>query len=108
MLHLGDIPDGLLVCHSCDNPSCVNPKHLFLGTQKKNMQDCKEKGRIRYIAHSGESNGRAKLTQTQVLEIRGSNQSRKELMSRFGISYSMVGRIKQGKSWKGIDDDNED
>lgn len=46
MIHKGDIPDHKLICHTCDNRSCVNPDHLFIGTHSDNMQDCKSKGRL--------------------------------------------------------------
>ena len=100
LIHRGDIPEGLLICHTCDNPHCVNPEHLFLGTQVDNMQDCLSKGRVRYITHRGESNGRCKISREQALEIKHSLLPRKELMKKFGISRSMVGKIKSGSSWK--------
>lgn len=64
----GPIPVGLFVLHSCDNPPCCNPDHLFLGTHKKNMEDCRSKGRN--FTPRGEANGRTRLKNKDILKIR--------------------------------------
>jgi len=99
-LTFGSIPKGLLVCHKCDNPSCVRPGHLFLGTNAENMADKVQKGRSRW--HSGESNGMAKLTPERVQAIReGSEQglSYRALARMHGVHYSTVGEIVRGEIW---------
>ena len=74
----GHIPDRLEVCHSCDEPSCVNPSHLFLGTHSDNMRDMVSKGRA---DNRGARNGRAKLTPEQIEEIRRLSTGRHETRS---------------------------
>lgn len=91
----------ILVCHSCDNPLCCNPGHLFLGTHQANSDDKKRKGRGRWA--KGESNGRAKLTKQDVLEIRKldrSGMTQAAIGSRFGIKQPQVSRIVRGTEWK--------
>ena len=97
----GPIPDGLLVCHKCDNPSCVNPDHLFLGTAQDNSHDMVSKGRSKNGgAFVGSANGNAVLRAEDVKEIRALSLSYRELASRFGVSKTQIARIKTGLAWK--------
>lgn len=102
-MHVGPIPDGMFVCHKCDNPPCVNPDHLFLGTQLENMADCKAKGRHSFGVTYGEGNCHSKLTDTQVRAIRASTGTFKEIAKRFGVSKSNVEFILKRKTWKHVE-----
>jgi hypothetical protein len=96
----GRNPEGKLALHRCDNPACVNPAHLFLGTHEDNMADCKQKGRGAHQVYPGESNPKAKLSAAQVQEIRRSPESYQDLAVRFGMTKENIGAIKKGKTWK--------
>lgn len=98
-LHYGPIPDGLNVCHKCDVTFCVNPAHLFLGTQADNHADMVAKGRRASFA--GVKNGRAKLTPPQVEAIRNDPRTYSKISVEYGVSSGMVGHIKRGLSWNG-------
>lgn len=96
----GSIPDGSQVLHRCDNPACVNPDHLFLGSRSDNMKDMCSKDR--HNKPFGESHSSCKLTDKQVDEIRRIHQSRKithrELGCMFGVSHNNIGQILRGQS----------
>jgi len=97
-LFKGLIPEGLLVCHTCDNPSCVNPSHLFLGTAQDNMTDKVNKGR----SPKGEKNASAKLTEEQIRSIKIElNDGGKvtHIAIKYGMSHGQVSKIKSGKKW---------
>ena len=99
-LHRGPIPEGMSVLHKCDNPPCVNPEHLFLGTQKDNAEDCRVKRRTT----CGEKDPRHKLTSKDVEGIRelrnSSNMSYRKLSKMFGVDRSTIIKIVSGKTWK--------
>ncbi len=95
----GAVPDGLYVLHTCDNPPCVNPAHLFLGTNNDNMQDMKRKGRC--SDQRGVRNSNAKLSIQQVDEIRHTPAaiSTAALARRYGVSHSAVWAVRTGLRW---------
>ncbi|MCZ7405137.1 MAG: HNH endonuclease [Candidatus Methanoperedens sp.] len=100
-INCGIIPDGLCVLHKCDNSSCVNPNHLFLGTKSDNAIDSVSKNRNR--DNTGENNGRAKLTWEKSNEIRklyDSGFSYRNIAKMFNISHFVVSQIVKGKLWR--------
>jgi hypothetical protein len=100
-IYCGPIGDGLSVCHRCDNPACVNPDHLFLGTQTDNMRDCSNKGRVKIPHHKGEQNSSAKLTDALVRQIRAGGSLR--YWNRItGVSMTSIGYARSGKTWRHV------
>jgi hypothetical protein len=109
-LFVGPIPDGLDVCHRCDNPSCANPDHLFLGTHAENMADMGSKGRANGFKldtpnNVGADNPRAKLTPDEVREIRGlaaAGVRQREIAAKFGVWQQTVSAIHKRKLWANV------
>lgn len=97
-LYRGEIPKGLLVCHHCDNPMCVNPDHLFLGTDGDNHKDRARKGRNNN--QNGERSPSHKLSENDVIEIFHSDKKNADLAKQFNVSLTSIYRIKNGKKWK--------
>lgn len=97
----GAVPDGLLVCHTCDVPACVNPDHLFLGTHKANTADMWSKGR--HSGRPGEKHPLARLTSRNVEQIKGLKAiglKQKTIAELFFMSQAQVSHIIHGKRWK--------
>lgn len=98
----GEIPEGAQVLHKCDTPPCCNPAHLFLGSQKANIQDCIEKGRFRVA--EGISHANAKLTEEAVREIRALKGlvSGVVLAKRFGVNGPTICNVQARRVWKHV------
>jgi hypothetical protein len=99
----GGITKKVFVLHKCDNPACVNPSHLFTGTQKDNIQDMIRKGRHGYTPHYGENNGYSKLTWEKVREIRllflKGGFTHIALAHKFGVSRPCICQVVNHKHW---------
>jgi HNH endonuclease len=100
-LHIGPIPTGMQINHTCDNPNCVNPEHLYAGTQSDNTRDAIRRGRW---VNNSTGRVRSHLSPDDVRAIRQqcASVSMTEVGKRFGISYTQVRRIVTGKHWKDI------
>lgn len=100
----GDIPEGMQCCHTCDNPSCCNPSHLFLGTQKDNMQDMRAKGR-RIGKLRGEMVYGSKLSADQVKQIRIRHENGAKpsvLAGEYGVTSQSIRAVLKRTNWKHI------
>jgi hypothetical protein len=97
------IPDGMFVMHKCDNPECVNPSHLAIGTPKENTADMIAKGRKRVVAPVGNENGKAIITPDIVRLIRSSDESHASLARRFNISPNCVRGVRIGRTWSHVE-----
>ena len=98
------IPEGLECCHTCDNPGCCNPFHLYLGTHKKNMEDMVNRGRA--FHPRGELHGESKLTERQVVEIRSIYRpgvvSQPRIAKLFGVSKRLIHNVIHRIAWKHV------
>lgn len=104
-LHFGEIPKDMNVLHRCDNPRCVRPDHLFLGTQAENIADMFAKGRDNHAR--GESAGLAKLTEADVLAIRANYKPRlnsyRALAREFNVNPTTIASVVLGKTWRHVE-----
>jgi hypothetical protein len=100
MAHKGPIPPGKQILHWCDNTFCINPEHLFVGTQIDNMRDMatKKRGRL----SRGEANTRAILTEHQVREIRAASGDAATIGAKYGVGRHVIYQIRSRKTWQHI------
>lgn len=104
--HNGTIPKGMCIRHTCDNPSCINPEHLVLGTKKQNSEDMVKRGRCK--APKGEASGNAKLTNEAVEYIRKKYVPRHRLFGtrglarQLGVAHTVIGKAISGRTWKHV------
>jgi hypothetical protein len=110
-IHFGKIPVGMCVCHKCDNPSCIRPDHLFLGTTQENTRDMINKGRKpsgkdsvkNRRSYKGSNHPGAILNEQKVLEILNRSESYSFLAKEYGVSKPLIASIKQRRSWTHVE-----
>jgi hypothetical protein len=95
-LFVGKIPSGVMVCHKCDNPACVNPSHLFLGTASDNAKDMWNKGRA---AANGPSRLLDRKTIASIREMAANGEPKAKIAAAFGVNRKTVYNIEHGKTW---------
>jgi hypothetical protein len=103
-IHHGPVPDGGWVLHHCDNPPCVRPDHIYLGTPKQNSQDAVSRGR--WADLRGENNNFARLTETSVREIKrriAEGERCAAIARAFGVSYGAIYEIIKGRNWSHVE-----
>lgn len=101
-LHVGSIPDGMMVCHTCDRRDCVNPAHLFLGTAQDNVNDMVAKGRDSFGDNIGERNGQSRLTADDVQQIRklvADGYTNAEISKIFPVVPRTISNIRHNRTW---------
>lgn len=98
-LWIAPVPPGAFVLHRCDNRKCCNPSHLFLGTAKTNTEDMLCKGRNRFIRWGSLESPNAKLNREQVVEIRNSSETHRQIAERYCISKTAAGNVKSGRTY---------
>ena len=109
LLHRGEIPEGMFVCHRCDTRGCVNPEHLFLGTALDNSRDmvakgryCRDPERFRKTVRTRAERGYFKLTEDDVREIRRKRPPSSEIVVRYGVDRSTANMVLRGATWKHV------
>lgn len=108
-VHKGPIPDGMEICHSCDNRACINPKHLFVGTRQDNVDDREAKGRNK--VRRGSENTSSKLTESLVQSIRAAKAAGETTVSiakKFGMHRCSIRRAISGQTWAHVKKSNKE
>jgi len=102
VIHFGQVPENMCVCHSCDVRNCVNPKHLFIATHQDNISDRVKKGRTH--KHIGVLNGRSKLDENLVRQIRNDliTDTILNVANKYGMGTTTIINIKHGRTWKHV------
>lgn len=103
-LSFGKFDEALFVCHHCDNPACINPDHLFLGTNRDNLDDMLRKGRSQKC--QGELHSQRKLTEEEIVSIRKDERIYRLIAAEYGIAEAYVSRIKSKQTWPHVESES--